>query len=137
MNESNLEKRISELLSAYESFLSCFELVFDNDWECTLFKIKSENYISENGTFIEPCIDDESNNWANRGGLLAEYRHLKSLIEQSSDWLLGLPTAGGGPSVTAGSGAAVNIGSGSATAGGDCSKCQLMQAHIRQITGRA
>lgn len=38
--------------------------------------------------------------------------------------------------VNAGSGAAVNIGSGSATAGGDCSKCQLMQDHIRQITGR-
>ena len=54
----------------------------------------------------------------------------------SSDWLLGLPTAGGGPSVNAGSGAAVNIGSGSATAGGDCSKCQLMADHIRQITGR-
>ena len=54
----------------------------------------------------------------------------------SSDWLLGLPTAGGGPSVNAGSGAAVNIGSGSATVGGDCSNCQLMADHIRQITGR-
>ena len=38
--------------------------------------------------------------------------------------------------VTASGGAAVNIGSGSATAGGDCSKCQLMADHIRQITGR-
>ena len=55
----------------------------------------------------------------------------------SSDWLLGLSQANVAPTVTAGSGAAVNIGSGSATAGGDCSKCQLMQAHVRQITGRA
>ena len=55
----------------------------------------------------------------------------------SSDWLLGLSEAGGGTTVSAGAGAAVNIGSGSATAGGDCSKCQLMQAHVRQITGRA
>ena len=55
----------------------------------------------------------------------------------SSDWLLGLSPTGGTPTVNAGSGAAVNIGSGSATAGGDCSKCQLMQAHVRQITGRA
>ena len=55
----------------------------------------------------------------------------------SSDWLLGLSPTGGTPTVNAGSGAAVNIGSGSATAGGDCSKCRLMQAHVRQITGRA
>ena len=54
----------------------------------------------------------------------------------SSDWLLGLPTAGGGPTVTAGTSAAVNIGSGSASVGGDCSNCRLMQDHIRQITGR-
>lgn len=55
----------------------------------------------------------------------------------SSDWLLGLSQTQGTPTVSAGAGAAVNIGSGSATAGGDCSKCQLMQAHVRQITGRA
>lgn len=30
-----------------------------------------------------------------------------------------------------------NFGSGSATAGGDCLKCQLMQEHVRRITGRA
>jgi len=70
----------------------------------------------------------------------------------SADWLLGLPERGGPPPVTAGAGAAVSIGSGSATAsgpgavaaggnakvttGGDCSKCKLMQAHIREITGR-
>ena len=54
----------------------------------------------------------------------------------SADWLLGLPTNGGVNTVSAGAGSAVNIGSGSATAGCDCSKCQLMQDHIRQITGR-
>ena len=60
-----------------------------------------------------------------------------SVFTVSADWLLGLPTAGNGPSVSAGAGSAVNIGSGSATAGGDCSKCQLMQEHVRRITGRA
>ena len=59
-----------------------------------------------------------------------------SLCKVSSDWLLGLSQTGGTTTVNAGSGAAVNIGSGSATAGGDCSKCRLMQAHVRQITGR-
>lgn len=60
-----------------------------------------------------------------------------SICNVSSDWLLGLSPTGGIHTVNAGSGAAVNIGSGSATAGGDCSKCRLMQAHVRQITGRA
>ena len=55
----------------------------------------------------------------------------------SSDWLLGLSTSPGVNTVSAGAGSAVNIGSGSATAGGDCSKCQLMQDHVRRITGRA
>ena len=62
---------------------------------------------------------------------------IASTFGVSSDWLLGLSPTGGTPTVNAGSGAAVNIGSGSATAGGDCSKCRLMQAHVRQITGRA
>lgn len=55
----------------------------------------------------------------------------------SADWLLGLSMNGGVNTVSAGAGSAVNIGSGSATAGGDCSKCQLMQEHVRRITGRA
>lgn len=62
---------------------------------------------------------------------------LCSVYNVSADWLLGLPTNGGVNTVSAGAGSAVNIGSGSATAGGDCSKCQLMQEHVRRITGRA
>lgn len=58
-----------------------------------------------------------------------------SSFNVSADWLLGL-TPTGNPTVQAGTGAAVNIGSGTATVGGDCSKCQLMAAHVRQITGR-
>lgn len=62
---------------------------------------------------------------------------IASTMGVSADWLLGLPTNGGVNTVSAGAGSAVNIGSGSATAGGDCSKCQLMQEHVRRITGRA
>jgi hypothetical protein len=55
----------------------------------------------------------------------------------SADWLLGLkdnaaPTAsarGKGAIAVAGSNNAVNTG-------GDCSKCKLMKAHLREITGR-
>lgn len=78
-------------------------------------------------------------NWIN-GPSSPKMEHIIKICTRlgvSSDWLLGLSPTGGTPTVNAGSGAAVNIGSGSATAGGDCSKCQLMQAHVRQITGRA
>ena len=69
--------KVSEkLLRAYESFLGAFELVFDNDWEMTLGRIADPDFISEKGTFLRPGVDDESNNWANRGALLAAYREL-------------------------------------------------------------
>lgn len=56
----------------------------------------------------------------------------------SADWLLGLPERGGSAAVDApNNSGAIAVGSNAlATAGGDCSKCQLMQAHIREITGR-
>lgn len=55
----------------------------------------------------------------------------------SSDWLLGLPERGGSAAVTANGTHAIAAGAhATVTTGGDCSKCKLMQAHIREITGR-
>lgn len=57
----------------------------------------------------------------------------------SADWLLGLREdreARSGPQVTATGGSAVSLGSGNAAVVKDCSKCKLMAAHIREITGR-
>ena len=55
----------------------------------------------------------------------------------SADWLLGLPERSGGGIATAhGMGAIAAAGNAMVNAGGDCSKCKLMQAHIREITGR-
>lgn len=62
---------------------------------------------------------------------------IANLLDCSADWLLGLkdnaaPTAtarGKGAIAVAGSNNAVNTG-------GDCSKCKLMKAHLREITGR-
>lgn len=62
---------------------------------------------------------------------------IANLLDCSADWLLGLkdnaaPTAnarGKGAIAVAGSNNAVNTG-------GDCSKCQLFKAHMREITGR-
>ena len=56
----------------------------------------------------------------------------------SADWLLGLPERGERVRATArGSGSVAVVGSdATVSTGGDCSRCQLMAAHIREITGR-
>lgn len=61
---------------------------------------------------------------------------LCSVYNVSADWLLGLPERGG--SATArGTGSVAVVGSNATVStGGDCSRCQLMAAHIREITGR-
>jgi hypothetical protein len=38
-------------------------------------------YISPKGTFIVPLVEDEQNNWANRGSLLSAYRELIGYIK--------------------------------------------------------
>ena len=74
-----------EFLSALMGFWIRFEAVFgEADWEMTrdiLTCDMLEHYIHPNGTFLEPGIGDESNNWGNRGSLLSSYRRLKQQIE--------------------------------------------------------
>lgn len=51
--------------------------VFDNDWEFTSEQLHVHAepwFIAQGGTFLRPGVDDESNNWMNRGSLLAAYR---------------------------------------------------------------
>lgn len=62
-----------------------------------------------------------------------------SKFNVSADWLLGLPERGGSAAQATANGAhsiAVAGTGAKVTAGGDCAKCKLMQAHIREITGR-
>lgn len=63
---------------------------------------------------------------------------LCSVYNVSADWLLGLPERGGSVGATArGTGSVAVVGSNATVStGGDCSRCQLMAAHIREITGR-
>lgn len=67
------------LESIVRDFIISFEVVFDNDWEHT--KCSIEDNSSINGTFLNPKVDDESNNWCNRGLLLHSYRRLKKILE--------------------------------------------------------
>lgn len=76
-----------ELLSVLRQFLDSFELVFgETDWDTTREAIAGDlakYFIHPNGTFLEPGVDDESNNWWNRGSLLADYRRLKHQLAMS------------------------------------------------------
>lgn len=71
-----------EFVSALTDFMRCFETVFgDPDWPVTLDNMQSEYLIHPNGTFLEPGVADESNNWHNRGSLLAAYRRLLATMD--------------------------------------------------------
>jgi hypothetical protein len=39
-------------------------------------------YIKSDGTFIHPNVEDEHNNWGNRGGLLDSYENLMDFIKK-------------------------------------------------------
>lgn len=78
-----ISKDAQELELAISNFVSSFELVFDKDWENSKNCIANSKYLIEDGgTFINPGVDNESNNWANRGSLLADYWHLVELLDR-------------------------------------------------------
>lgn len=87
-----------ELKSTLERFIDAFENVFDTDWAYTKEMLGVYNgtneqresekkgdddiiyIISPDGTFLNPKVDDETENWGYRGELLAAYRQLKHKI---------------------------------------------------------
>ena len=70
---------LHDFVEAAGNFLADFENVFGHDWEQTKDRIGDANFVA--GTFLAPGVPDESDNWANRGSLLASYRRLKSLLD--------------------------------------------------------
>jgi Uma2 family endonuclease len=76
-------EHIRELEEAISRFIISFELVFGIDWDLTKSYIADDCFIRENGTFIQPDVSDESNNWWNRGSLLSAYRHLIEVLEKN------------------------------------------------------
>ena len=79
-------------------FLDAFEEVFDRDWAHTrqMLGIKNETkeekraaaklgletipVISDDGTFVNPKVQDEVEDWGNRRRLLAAYRALRKQV---------------------------------------------------------
>ncbi|WP_375320674.1 TIR domain-containing protein [Aliivibrio logei] len=76
-----VHKELNQLIS---NFMLSFYGVFGADWDHTKESIISNYYIASNGTFVEPNVSDEENNWANRGFLLQAYRNLVSYIETNN-----------------------------------------------------
>ena len=72
-----------ELIWRLQRFLITVELVFDHDWDFTQNLILNEDFISNNGTFLDPFPGEHfaggaGDNWANRSSFLAAYRELKA-----------------------------------------------------------
>lgn len=73
-----------ELQAAFLEFLHYFEVVFDADWWWSRQNM-GEPFISDAGTFINPLVQDEENDWGNRHSLLKRFRAVKALLEQRND----------------------------------------------------
>ena len=85
-------KAHQELNKLISDFMISFETVFDTDWDHTLLCIEQlDSYINSNGTFVNPQVADEENNWGSRSALLNSYRTLVQYIhthkiEISTSW---------------------------------------------------
>lgn len=90
-----------EIVRASRDFVASFEAVFGDDWQYTkeMLGIREETpeqaavlrtmgletieIISKGGSFLEPRVEDETEDWGNRAELLQRYRQLKRLLEES------------------------------------------------------
>ena len=78
------EKFTPDLESSLERFVYAFEAVFDNDWEFTKTALGGDgiHHLVPGKSFLEPGVEDEGNNWGNRGALLRAYRELLAAMAQ-------------------------------------------------------
>lgn len=81
------------MAEAIKKFMESFEQVFDKDWDYTKEQLgvyeETEQQkqmegiyiIDPNGTFLNPKVEDEIEDWGHRGNLLQEYRNLKNFYQ--------------------------------------------------------
>ena len=72
MSDQEFEKAVVE-------FVGAFEVVFRYDWPYTKVRIGDEE---KGATFIEPGLEDETDNWGARGALLEKYRALITVMKE-------------------------------------------------------
>lgn len=64
--------------TALTEFVGAFEVVFRYDWDYTKLMFGDE---AEGANFIEPGLEDETNDWGARGALLEKYRALVAAMK--------------------------------------------------------
>jgi hypothetical protein len=74
-------EQLHRMLLLLCDFLAEVRGVLHDDWEYTEAHIQGNATsdapsINPNGTFLEPNVTDEANNWGNRGAFLGSYRRL-------------------------------------------------------------
>jgi hypothetical protein len=75
MNDPEYEKAVAE-------FVGAFEVVFRYDWDYSSVMMGGEAVGSEEATFLEPGLRDESDDWGARGALLEKYRALVAVMKK-------------------------------------------------------
>jgi hypothetical protein len=71
-------------LDALEDLARNMYAVFDNDWAFTRDMLNADPSpytIAPDRTFLDPGVEDEANNWGNRGSLLAAYRRAVMVLK--------------------------------------------------------
>lgn len=82
----------SELMKLLRNFMTSFWGTFEADWDYTVTCLEHiREYVSVNGTFLQPNVEDESSNWGNRGPLLDSYRELINHCKKNNIELLNIP----------------------------------------------
>jgi hypothetical protein len=78
MSTAASDQTEKELREALAEFVGAFEVVFRYDWPYTISRIGDE---AKGANFIEPGLEDETEDWGARGALLEKYRKLVSVMQ--------------------------------------------------------
>lgn len=65
-------------------FMFSMELIFQDDWEHSKLCLENmKSFISENGDFLNPKVENEESEWGNRALFLNDYRKLRNFINNN------------------------------------------------------
>lgn len=94
LNNRNLVRRINNVpynIRLFEQLVTDFiagtEIVFDWDWEHTKSCLDSSirnAFISDEGSFLNPNVQNEDSDWGNRITFLESYRRLREFINDNN-----------------------------------------------------
>lgn len=83
-SESQRRLPPADLHEAIAAFVGAFEEVFERDWyyaRTMLSPVNIGSFIAPGGTFLNPGVDDEVEDWGARAELLDRYRQLLRVMQ--------------------------------------------------------